>query len=194
MKEWFDNLRYKLAYAIYPEYFDDLEERLSGLLCHVTGGLLSKTNYTLQGMITAVDDYQQRCCDECEYYLARREEDRQGVKVNANGKYFRYERIYSVARDGLGHLDDVLRLAKQQMFGTVLELVPEGDFCCRFCVCELSPEEVFMETEKCKRADGKYVVAGDFYTRQEVEKIVKENGRAIVLQGQIIEDEKGGVE
>lgn len=70
MKEWFDNLRYKLAYWIYPEYFDDIEERLSGLLCHTTGGLLSKTNYTLQGMITAVDDYWQSCCDECEFYLA----------------------------------------------------------------------------------------------------------------------------
>ena len=70
MKELFARLRYKIAYAIYPEYFDDLEYRLSGLLCHTTGGLLSKTNYTLDGMIRAVDDYQQWCCDECEYYLA----------------------------------------------------------------------------------------------------------------------------
>lgn len=69
MKEWFNRLRYRLAYAIYPEYFDDMEERLSGLLCHVTGGLLSKTNYTLDGMIMAANDYQQRCCEEwCEYY------------------------------------------------------------------------------------------------------------------------------
>lgn len=74
--EWFARLRYKLAYAICPEFFDDMEHRLSGLLFHVTGGLLSKTNYTLQGMITAVDDYQNRCCYECEYYrdcLAREE-------------------------------------------------------------------------------------------------------------------------
>lgn len=66
MKEWFAELRYKLAYAIYPEFFDDMEYRLSGLLCHVTGGLLSKTNYTLDGMIRAVDDYQDRRCVECQ--------------------------------------------------------------------------------------------------------------------------------
>ena len=69
MKEWFYRLRLRLAYWICPEYFDDIEERLSGLLWHTTGGLLSKTNYTLDEMIRAVDDYQQRCCDECEYYL-----------------------------------------------------------------------------------------------------------------------------
>ena len=68
MKEWFYRIRLKLAYLICPEYFDDIEERLSRLLWYTTGGLLSKTNYTLQGMITAVDDYYQRCCDECEYY------------------------------------------------------------------------------------------------------------------------------
>lgn len=76
MKEWFYRLRFRLAYWICPEFVDDIEERLSGLLCHTTGGLLGKTNYTLQGMITAVDDYQQRCCDECEYYqdcIAREE-------------------------------------------------------------------------------------------------------------------------
>lgn len=66
IKEWFYRLRFRLAYWICPEYVDDIEERLSGLLIHVTGGLLSKTNYTLQGMTTAVDDYWQRCCDECE--------------------------------------------------------------------------------------------------------------------------------
>lgn len=73
MKEWFAQLRYKLAYAIYPEYFDDMEYRLSGLLLHTTGGLLSKTNYTLDAMLKAVDDYQERCCDECGYYLAQTE-------------------------------------------------------------------------------------------------------------------------
>ena len=70
MKEWFYRLRFRLAYWICPEYVDDMEDRLSGLLCHTTGGLLSKTNYTLPGMIRAVNDYQQRCCDECEYYLS----------------------------------------------------------------------------------------------------------------------------
>lgn len=78
MKEWLAELRYKLAYAIYPEFFDDMEERLSGLLLHTTGGLLSKTNYTLQGMISAVNDYQQRCCDECEFYIAYHQTEKGG--------------------------------------------------------------------------------------------------------------------
>ena len=66
MKEWFYQLRFKLAYLICPEYINDIEHKLSGLLYHTTGGLLSKTNYTLQTMITAVDDYSQKCCDKCE--------------------------------------------------------------------------------------------------------------------------------
>ena len=35
----------------------------SEFLCHMTGGLLSKTNYTAQAMISAAEDYQQRVCD-----------------------------------------------------------------------------------------------------------------------------------
>ena len=35
----------------------------SEFLCHVTGNLLSKTNYTAQAMISAAEDYQQRVCD-----------------------------------------------------------------------------------------------------------------------------------
>ena len=67
MKEWFDRIRYKLARMIYPQYFEDIEERLSGLLWHATGGRLSKPNYTLEAMESAVDDYFQKCCDECEF-------------------------------------------------------------------------------------------------------------------------------
>lgn len=73
MKAWFYRLRFRLAYWICPEYVDDIEERLSGLLYHTTGGLLSKTNYTLDGMIRATNDYQERCCEECEYCLAQTE-------------------------------------------------------------------------------------------------------------------------
>ena len=35
----------------------------SEFLCRMTGGLLSKTNYTAQAMISAAEDYQQRVCD-----------------------------------------------------------------------------------------------------------------------------------
>ena len=38
----------------------------SEFLCHMTGGLLSKTNYTAQEMISAAEDYQQDVCGECD--------------------------------------------------------------------------------------------------------------------------------
>ena len=65
IKKLFTQFRYWLAYAIAPDLIIDLEERLTTLLCHVTGGLLSKTNYTADTMISAADDYQQRMCDDC---------------------------------------------------------------------------------------------------------------------------------
>ena len=48
----------------------EMEKQLnefSKFLCHMTGNLLSKTNYTAQAMINAAEDYQQRVCDnDCE--------------------------------------------------------------------------------------------------------------------------------
>ena len=39
----------------------------SVFLCHMTGGFLSKTNYTAEQMISEAEDYQQRVCDsECD--------------------------------------------------------------------------------------------------------------------------------
>ena len=38
----------------------------SEFLCRMTGGLLSKTNYTAQEMATAAEDYQQKVCGECD--------------------------------------------------------------------------------------------------------------------------------
>ena len=38
----------------------------SEFLCYMTGGLLSKTNYTAQEMVTAAEDYQQKVCGECD--------------------------------------------------------------------------------------------------------------------------------
>ena len=69
MKEWFRKIRYKLAYFIAPDWIDDLEWRLSGLLCEATGSRLSKAYYPLEVMVSQMIDYQQECCDECEYYL-----------------------------------------------------------------------------------------------------------------------------
>ena len=49
----------------------------SEFLCHMTGGMLSKTNYTAQAMISAAEDYQQRVCDN---YCALRAVSREQVE------------------------------------------------------------------------------------------------------------------
>lgn len=67
MKKWFQKLRYKLAYLIAPDWIDDLENRLSGLLCEVTGGRLSKCYYPLPVMVDEFYAHEGRLCDECEY-------------------------------------------------------------------------------------------------------------------------------
>ncbi len=92
MKEWFTKLRYKLAYLIAPDWIDDLEDRLSVLLCEVTGGRLSKAYYPLEIMVSYVRDYQQECCDECEYYIECQRNDAIEVKHgywkdNTNGTF-----------------------------------------------------------------------------------------------------------
>ena len=64
----------------------EMEEQLnefSKFLCHMTGNLLSKTNYTAQAMISAAEDYQQRVCDnDCDLRadLARVTAERDGAK------------------------------------------------------------------------------------------------------------------
>lgn len=63
---WFTKLRYKLAYFIAPDWIDDLEERLSGLLCEVTGRL-SKPYYPLEIMVAEARNYQEERCNECVY-------------------------------------------------------------------------------------------------------------------------------
>lgn len=45
---------------------EEMQKKLnefSAFLCHMTGDMLSKTNYTAQAMISAAEDYQQRVCD-----------------------------------------------------------------------------------------------------------------------------------
>ena len=44
--------------------YDDVVYKLECLLCHATGGLLSKHTYTLRVMESAVTDYIQDCCNE----------------------------------------------------------------------------------------------------------------------------------
>lgn len=68
MKEWFKVARFCMARFIAPDLIEDLETRLSSLLCHCTGGKLSKSYYTVDTMRRAVDDYQCELCQECECF------------------------------------------------------------------------------------------------------------------------------
>lgn len=76
MKEWFRKLRYKIAYFIAPDWIDDLEHRLSVFLCNQTHGRLSKCYYSAETMISEANDARQRECEECEYYLADKENNK----------------------------------------------------------------------------------------------------------------------
>lgn len=53
--------------------YEEVVYKLEYLLCHATGGRLSKASYPLRIMETEVYDYIQRCCDaEVEIALAER--------------------------------------------------------------------------------------------------------------------------
>lgn len=61
MKDFYKRLRHKIAYWLASDWIDDLEYRIGGLLCEVTGGRLSKSYYTLEAMVSAVHDYNEEC-------------------------------------------------------------------------------------------------------------------------------------
>ena len=50
--------------------YDELVYKLECLLCHATGGKLSKHTYSLNTMTSEVTDYLNSSCDEC-YFVKR---------------------------------------------------------------------------------------------------------------------------
>lgn len=48
-----------------PDEITDMIYRFEAFLCAMTGGRMSKSNYTLDAMISAANDYQQSLCDGC---------------------------------------------------------------------------------------------------------------------------------
>lgn len=48
-----------------PEEITDMIYRFEAFLCEMTGNRMSKSNYTLDTMISAANDYQQSLCDGC---------------------------------------------------------------------------------------------------------------------------------
>lgn len=65
MKEWFKNIRYKIAYAIAKDWIYDLEYRFCTFLDMQTGGRMSKSNYTIDAMVRVANEYQDGICEEC---------------------------------------------------------------------------------------------------------------------------------
>ena len=48
-----------------PEAIEHQLTNFSSFLMEMTGGRMSKTNYTVQAMVDEANEYQQRLCDEC---------------------------------------------------------------------------------------------------------------------------------
>ena len=46
------------------KHYDEVVHKLECLLCHATGGRLSKASYPLNIMEMAVTDYIEECCEE----------------------------------------------------------------------------------------------------------------------------------
>lgn len=72
------------AYEDTEQEPEEIEEQLgnfSAFLCEMTGNQMSKTNYTVDAMISAANDYQQLLCDKCsdrEELQKYREADKDG--------------------------------------------------------------------------------------------------------------------
>lgn len=65
---------------------EDIEKTLlnfSSFLMEMTGGRMSKTNYTVQAMVSEANDYFESCCDECSdrKYLAEIEKELEKLKA-----------------------------------------------------------------------------------------------------------------
>lgn len=107
-------------------------------------------------------------------------------------KHYQTESVYSIAQYGTCYFGDFLRLEKKQMFANMANVVGGNIFGGNFRIRELDALEVCGEVFKCIRADGQYVVDGNFLTRKEVEELVKKHCRILVLEFWVIEDEEEG--
>lgn len=81
-----------------PEDIEQTMLRFSSFLMEMTGGRMSKTNYTVQAMVDEANDYQQRELDEIEEELAKvkAERDAMAAALKARGgcnvcKYYYFD-------------------------------------------------------------------------------------------------------
>lgn len=57
--------KWRIEKAEYVDALEEIEYRFGGFLCKMTGSRMSKTNYTMEAMVSCADDYRQEICDEC---------------------------------------------------------------------------------------------------------------------------------
>lgn len=109
----------------------------SEFLCYMTGGLLSKTNYTAQEMATAAEDYQQKVCGECDLRA-------ENEKLRAELEQAKAERDAAIE-----DIDSILAKAEliRRQIGYCLDYDSDAELatlCVNYCknnVCEMCYEE-----------------------------------------------------
>lgn len=65
VRQLYDALKQYEELDMTPEDIEQTMLRFSSFLMEMTGGRMSKTNYTVQAMVSEANDYQQKECDEC---------------------------------------------------------------------------------------------------------------------------------
>ena len=87
------------------EDLDEMADRLSVLLWHATDGKLSKSNYTTEVMVCALNDYIQECCEEAEAEAIKEFAERLKERWSAvqNGEpFFPTEEIDNLVKEMVG--------------------------------------------------------------------------------------------
>ena len=87
----FDRLHAYEELDMTPEDIEQTMLRFSSFLMEMTGGRMSKTNYTVQAMVAEANDHQQRECDECYY---RNEMDK--VMADLEGMQNSYQQLQEI--------------------------------------------------------------------------------------------------
>ena len=80
----------------------------SEFLCRMTGGLLSKTNYTAQVMATIAEDHQQKACRECNLQA-------ENEKLRAELEQVTQERDAVKSPEVLEAVDELMEFARARM-------------------------------------------------------------------------------
>ena len=80
------------------------------------------------------------------------------------------------------------RGAKDKIVRTLVEDAGNRLFAGRFTVENLHDHEVFEQVNSCQRADGQFVVSGNFVPREYVEELVRNCCKAVLFVGYIERD------